>query len=96
MSSIPEFSVKRPITVLMMLAVIVTFGLVAYFKLPLKMLPDGFTAPFMYVYIPYPSATPVEVMNQIAVPVEDELSTVSNIKTLNSRSSTRSIRSVTS
>jgi len=86
MTSIPEFSVKRPITVLMMFAVIIIFGLIAYFRLPLKMLPDGFTAPFMHVYIPYPSSTPVEVMNQIAVPVEDELSTVSNIKTLNSRS----------
>ncbi|NOY22283.1 MAG: efflux RND transporter permease subunit [Acidobacteria bacterium] len=86
MTSIPEFSVKRPITVLMMFSVIIIFGLIAYFRLPLKMLPDGFTAPFMHVYIPYPSSTPVEVMNQIAVPVEDELSTVSNIKTLNSRS----------
>ncbi len=86
MTSIPEFSVKRPVTVLMMFAVIVIFGLIAYFRLPLKMLPDGFTAPFMHVYIPYPSSTPVEVMNQIAVPVEDELSTVSNIKSLNSSS----------
>ena len=87
--SLPEFSVRRPVTVLMILAVIVIFGLVAYFRLPLKMVPDDFTAPFMHVYVPYPSSTPVEVMNQIAIPVEDELATVSNIKTLNSNSSTR-------
>ncbi len=87
--NLPEFSVRRPVTVLMLLAVIVIFGLVAYFRLPLKMVPDGFTGPFMHVYVPYPSSTPVEVMNQIAIPLEDELATVSNIKVLNSNSSTR-------
>lgn len=86
MTSIPEFSSKRPVTVLMIFLVIIIFGTIAYVRTPLQMLPDDFSAPFMHVFIPYPSSTPIEVMNQITVPVEDALSTVSDIETLNSRS----------
>ncbi len=86
--TLPEFSVKRPITVLMLLIVIVIFGTIAYVKIPLKMLPDDFSGYFMWIQIPYSSSNPNEVLNQIAIPVEDELSTIQGIKTLNSNSST--------
>jgi len=86
--SLPEFSVKKPITVLMILIVIVIFGIIAYVKIPLKMLPDDFSGYFMWISIPYSSSNPAEVMNQIAIPVEDELSTIQGIKTLNSSSGT--------
>ncbi len=86
--TLPEFSVKKPITVLMLLIVIVIFGTIAYIKIPLKMLPDDFSGYFLWIHIPYSSSNPNEVLNQIAIPVEDELATIQGIKTLNSNSST--------
>ncbi|BBB33422.1 hydrophobic/amphiphilic exporter-1, HAE1 family [Thermotomaculum hydrothermale] len=89
--SLPEFSVKKPITVLMLLIVIIIFGVIAYIKIPLKMLPDDFSGYFLWINIPYSSSNPNEVLNQIAIPVEDELSTIQGIKTLNSNSSTNGV-----
>ncbi len=86
--TLPEFSVKKPITVLMLLIVIMIFGIIAYIKIPLKMLPDDFSGYFLWIHIPYSSSNPNEVLNQIAIPVEDELATIQGIKTLNSNSST--------
>ncbi len=86
--SLPEFSVKKPVTVFMLLVVIVIFGSIAYVKIPLKMLPDDFSGNFMWIYIPYGSSNPSETMNQIVLPVEDELSTIQGIKTLNSNCNT--------
>ncbi len=86
--SLPEISVKRPISVIMLLLLIIIFGVIAYIKIPLKMLPDDFSGYFMWIYIPYSSSSPDEVLNQITIPVEDELSTIQGIKTLNSNSST--------
>ncbi len=91
MRALPEMSVKKPVTVFMIFMVIIIFGVIAYLKLPLQMLPGGFTAPFMHVYIPYPASTPVAVMEQIALPVEDSLSTVSNLKNLGSNSSSTGV-----
>jgi len=91
MKVLPEMSVKKPVTVFMIFVVIIIFGVIAYLKLPLQMLPGGFTAPFMHVYIPYPASTPVSVMEQIAIPVEDAISTVSNLKDMGSNSSSTGV-----
>lgn len=92
MRALPEMSVKKPVTVFMIFIVIIIFGVITYLKLPLQMLPGGFTAPFMFVYVPYPASTPTTVMEQIALPVEDSLSTVSNLKFVGSNSSSTGVR----
>lgn len=73
---------SRPIGVMMSLILISGLGVVAYHKLPLQLLPDGFSPPFMWVAIPTLAASPEESEQVIAKPLEDSLATLAEIETL--------------
>ncbi|MCB1055692.1 MAG: efflux RND transporter permease subunit [Acidobacteria bacterium] len=83
---LPRFSLSRPITVLVLIATILVVGLVAAVGIPLETFPQGFTAPFLNVVVPWPDALPEEVLDKIVKPLEDELSTVRGLDQLNSLS----------
>lgn len=84
-SLLPRFSVNRPVTVVVIFIALLVVGYIAYTKIPLEMMPTGFNPPFMVVNVPYPNASPEEVENQIARPVEDILGTVRNVQNLITR-----------
>lgn len=73
---------RRPIGVMMSLALVCLLGLIAYFRIPLQLLPDGLSPPFMWVAIPTLAASPEENELLIAKPVEDALSTLAEIDEL--------------
>ena len=82
--SLPDFAVRRPVTVTMLSISIVILGIIAAVRIPLQFLPNVDPA-FLGVTIPYPGATPAQVEQQIAIPVEGEFRTVSgldNIRTI--------------
>ncbi|MFQ5743207.1 MAG: efflux RND transporter permease subunit [Acidobacteriota bacterium] len=85
-SLLPRFAVSRPITTIMVYVAILVVSAVAYTRLPLELLPAGFSAPFLSLRIPYPNSTPEEVEQSIARPVEGILGTVSGIRSLSSTS----------
>ena len=63
---------------------VVILGVIAATRIPLQFLPNVDPA-FLGVTIPYPGATPAQVEQQIAIPVEGEFRTVSgldNIRTI--------------
>ncbi|MCK4469003.1 MAG: efflux RND transporter permease subunit, partial [Desulfobacterales bacterium] len=37
---IPEFSVRRPVTVLMLILIIVVLGAISFIRLPIELMPD--------------------------------------------------------
>jgi HAE1 family hydrophobic/amphiphilic exporter-1 len=78
-----NISIKRPIMVSMFLLAVVMFGVIAFFGLPLNLMP-ALDIPFVTVQVPYPGAGPLEVETEIIKRVEDEVSTVSGIETLTS------------
>lgn len=84
--NISEFSVKRPVTTVMIIVSIVALGLISYSRIPLMSMPD-MSFPSLNVSIPYPSSSPDEVERLITRPLEDALGTVSHLKTLSSTSS---------
>ncbi|HUX05749.1 MAG TPA: efflux RND transporter permease subunit [Acidobacteriota bacterium] len=79
-SLLPKFSVTRPVTVIVIFVALLVVGYIAYTKIPLEMLPSGFTVPFMGVFVSYPNATPEEIEQQITRPIEQILGTVRNLK----------------
>ena len=58
--TLPELSIRRPITTLIILASIVVLGLVALTRLPLAFIPND-EQPEIFVYVPYPNSTPDQV-----------------------------------
>lgn len=88
---ISTLSVKRPVTVLTLLASLLVVGFIAYTKIPSEMMPRGMTFPFLSVYIPYPNATPQEIEDQLARPLEEMMRTVNGIEEMRTSSSERHV-----
>jgi HAE1 family hydrophobic/amphiphilic exporter-1 len=77
--SIAELSIKRPVTTIMLFVSMVVVGLIAAVRLPLEAMPDV-SAPFLFVQLPYAGSTPEEVERTILRPVEETLSTMTDVK----------------
>jgi HAE1 family hydrophobic/amphiphilic exporter-1 len=84
--NLPTLAVRRPITTAMILVSVLLVGTIAFYRLPLAFLPTV-DAPFMFVQIPYPNSHPVQIEKEITKPVEEILSTLSGVKSLNSETS---------
>ncbi len=84
--SLAAYSIKRPITILMIFTSLVVVGLISSRLVPLEYFPD-ITFPGVMVEVPYRGSTPGEVERLITRPIEEVLSTVSGIQSLNSSSS---------
>lgn len=80
-----RLSIERPVLVTMAILVFVVFGGLAFFGLPLNMMPD-IDMPFVSIQVVYPGASPQEVETQITKKVEDAISTVSQIDYIQSYS----------
>lgn len=85
-SFLPNLSVTRPITILVSLMAILVVGGLAYVQIPLELVPEGFTRPFLGVWVPYQNANPREVEEQIARPVEEQVRTISGVTSVQSYS----------
>ncbi|MEJ2084906.1 MAG: efflux RND transporter permease subunit, partial [Acidobacteriota bacterium] len=80
--SLPRLAVTRPITTAMLLISVLILGAISIRRLPLAYLPEV-DVPVIGIEIPYPSSNPKEVEREIVKPVEEVLSTLTGIKTLN-------------
>jgi len=83
--NLPSLSVRRPITVAMVLISILVVGAIAVQRLPLAMWPT-LDIPYMGVEIPFPNSHPSQVEREITRPVEEALATLSGVKKLTSNS----------
>lgn len=75
----------------MLLVSLVTVGIIACFRMPLKFLPE-MDFPFIGCFIPYPGATPEQVEKEIAIPSEGEFRTIPGIKRISSNSTSDGCR----
>lgn len=82
---LPRLAVRRPVTVAMLLVASMVIGFIAYERIPLQLLPSGFTPPFLYVTVPTVPSTPADIERDIVEPVEDILRTVRNVRAVRSR-----------
>ncbi|HQF81795.1 MAG TPA: efflux RND transporter permease subunit [Candidatus Syntrophosphaera thermopropionivorans] len=80
-----DLSVDRPVLVSMALFVFIVFGVLAYFSMPLNLMPDV-KIPYVVVQSVYPGAGPSEVETQVTKKIEDAIATVSLIDYIQSYS----------
>ncbi|NQS99154.1 MAG: efflux RND transporter permease subunit [candidate division Zixibacteria bacterium] len=90
-SFLPSLSVKRPVTVLMLFLALLVTGGISYMMIPVELFPEGFTPPFLGIWVRYSRANPQENEDQIARPAEEYLRTVRGIKEITSRSSANGV-----
>jgi HAE1 family hydrophobic/amphiphilic exporter-1 len=83
--SIIDISLKRPVTVVMGVLALVMFGLLAYFSLPVSLLPETKTA-VVTVQTMYPGAGPQIVESQLTKRIEDEVFSIADVDSLTSYS----------
>ncbi len=82
----PEFSVKKPLTIFCATIAILVLGFVAYFR----MTPDLFPSmdfPYVIIMTTDPGASPETVEETITKPMEQSMATLEHIKTVTSTSS---------
>ena len=77
--------VAHPVAVFMLTIAAMVFGLVSYAQLPLNLMPD-ISYPTLTVRTEFPGAAPEEVESQVSRPIEEALSTVEGLVSIESRS----------
>jgi HAE1 family hydrophobic/amphiphilic exporter-1 len=80
---LPEFSVKRRVTITMVFVAILIFGILCMKRLKLDMLPK-ITPPVISVITFYPGANASDVESNVTKYLEDELTTVNNLDKITS------------
>ena len=83
--NLSQFSMRRPVTVLVALAAVLVLGGVSFTRLKLDFLPK-LDWPFVGVQVPYPNAVPAQVEREISRPIEEIMATLGDVKELNSYS----------
>ena len=83
---IPKFSVKKPYTVIVGIILVLVLGVVSLTKLSTDLLPE-MNMPYAIVMTTYVGASPDTVEEEVTVPVEESMATVSGIDTMYSYSS---------
>ena len=78
-------AVKNPITTLMVFIAIIIFGLYSLVKLPIDFFPE-IEFPIISVFTSYPGTNAADIETNISRPLEDGLTTVSNLKQIYSQS----------
>ena len=76
--NLPELSVKRPVTVVMVALALVVFGVISLRGLGIDLMPE-ITPPGISVLVPYPGASASDVESDVIEYLEDRLSTVNNL-----------------
>ena len=83
---ITALSIRRPLFMLMVILSVMIFGLIAYGRLGVDLFPSV-NFPVVSVSIPYPGASPEVVESLVTRPVEDAVSGLADLDTINSTSS---------
>lgn len=84
--NITRFSIHRPVGISMIVAFFVVLGLYSYYRIGVELLP-ALNTPYVTVTVKYPGASAESVEQEIVKPVEDALSSVSNVKKMTSTAS---------
>ena len=78
-----KFSVRKPYTVLVAVALVIVLGIVSFTKMTSDLLPN-ISFPYVLVMTTYPGASPETVEMVVTKPVESSMATVSNIEEISS------------
>lgn len=80
---LPSFSIRRPVTTIMIFAGVVLFGVISLVKLPQELFPP-ITYPQLTVFTGYANAAPEEIETLLTRPIEEAVGTVSGLRRIRS------------
>lgn len=80
-----DFSIKRPKFTIVVMIILLLIGAVSFTQLPLQLMPN-INPPVAAVATTYQGAGPEEVMDDVTVPIESELSSLSGLTNISSQS----------
>lgn len=83
--NLPNFSVNRPITILMLFIGLILIGLISFQNLGLDLLPD-LSFPMSAIMVSYPGVAPQEIENMVTIPLEEAVGTIQGVKNISSYS----------
>ena len=83
--NLARLSIRQPIFILMIMLSLVVVGYLGYTHLAVDLLPNT-SNPTVSVSTTYPGAGPLEVQEQITLPIEQAISTLSGVTNINSTS----------
>ena len=81
--NIPEFSVDRKITILMLTLIVCLFGIISFVRIGIDMMPE-LEYPFVSVVTTYEGVASEDIESLITKPIEEAVSTVKRVKTVRS------------
>ncbi|MBK8969436.1 MAG: efflux RND transporter permease subunit [Saprospiraceae bacterium] len=76
--NLTALSIRRPSLIIVVFAVLTFMGVASYFSLPIELVPK-FDPPVVTIMTAYPGASPAEVENAVAKPIEDVISSLEGI-----------------
>lgn len=85
-----RLSLRRPVTMMMMLLSMLVLGGIALARIPLELIPSGFSPPFLRIAAEYPDATAKDVEERITRPLEDAVATTPGIDQISATSTSGS------
>ncbi|HEX9792656.1 MAG TPA: efflux RND transporter permease subunit [Planctomycetota bacterium] len=74
--------VTRPVAVLMLSLALIGTGLIAGLRIPIEMIPKGFSDSSVSITAPWPGANPLEIEQHVVRPLEEELRTIRGVNRL--------------
>lgn len=83
---LPKLSVKKPLTIVVAVLIVIVLGFLSFIKMPTNLLPD-FELPYVAVITAYPGASPEKVELMVTKPIESTLSTTGGVEKVTSISS---------
>src|SRR6476469_3888328 len=79
-------ALRRPVTMLMIVAALVLIGIISYQRLPVQQLPN-ISFPFVVVVVRQPGASPDDMLQTVTLPIENAVSGVAGIQQMSGTSS---------
>ncbi len=84
--SLPEFSIERPVTVLMASLMAILLGAIAFVEIPVDLMPET-EYPTLSINVSYPGVAPQEMETLVARPLEQSLAGTPGAKRITSSTS---------
>lgn len=84
--NITRLSIERPVGICMVVAFFVVLGLYSFYRIGVELLP-AINTPYVTITVKYPGANAESVEQQVIKPIEDAVSSVSNVKKVTSTAS---------
>ncbi len=76
--NLSSVGIKRPITMLMVVAIILIIGTISFTMIPVDLYPE-MDLPMLMIIMDYPGANPQEVETMLTRPMEEALSTLDGL-----------------